>query len=60
MERIAFCLRLREDQIEAYDRAHRDVCPEFVKAIKGAGIEQYFIVRRGVYLFSLYARRGLQ
>jgi L-rhamnose mutarotase len=51
MARFAFQLRLRSDQIEAYEAAHREVWPELLSLLKQVGIEQYSIFRRGVDLF---------
>lgn len=46
MERVAFCLRLREGTGEAYDRAHQEVWPEILVLLKTAGISEYSIFRR--------------
>ena len=46
MERVAFCLRLRKGTGEAYDKAHREVWPEMLALLKGAGISEYSIFRR--------------
>lgn len=46
MERVAFCLRLREGTGAAYDEAHREVWPEMLALLKSAGISEYSIFRR--------------
>lgn len=51
MPRYAFRLRIREDAIEEYERAHRAVWPELLAALKQAGISGYSIFRRGQDLF---------
>jgi L-rhamnose mutarotase len=51
MERVAFHLRLRPDQIQAYDEAHRRVWPELLQLLKEVGISEYSIFRSNVDLF---------
>ena len=51
MTRFAFQLRLRVDQIQAYEAAHREVWPELLSLLKQVGVEHYSIFRRGVDLF---------
>ena len=46
MQRIAFCLRLKKGAGEGYDKAHREVWPEMLALLKGAGISEYSIFRR--------------
>lgn len=46
MERVAFCLQLREGAGEAYDRAHQEVWPEILALLKAAGVSEYSIFRR--------------
>ncbi len=50
MQRVAFCLRLKEGAAEAYDKSHREVWPEMLSLLKQAGISEYSIFRRGELL----------
>jgi len=51
MARYAFKLRIKAAAIEEYERAHEQVWPELLAAIKAAGISKYSIFRRGQELF---------
>ena len=53
-ERSAFVLRVRPDKIEEYIRAHRDVWPEMLEALRGAGIHNYTIFRHGNQMFGYF------
>jgi L-rhamnose mutarotase len=53
-ERTAFVLRVRPDKIEEYIRAHRDVWPEMLDALRGAGIRNYTIFRDGDQMFGYF------
>jgi L-rhamnose mutarotase len=46
-QRSAFVLRIRPDKIEEYVRAHAEVWPEMLDALRGAGIRNYTIFRDG-------------
>lgn len=46
MERVAFCLRLRDGTGDSYDEAHRKVWPEMLTLLKDAGVSDYSIFRR--------------
>ena len=50
MQRVAFCLRLKQGVAEDYDKAHREVWPEMLALLKRAGISEYSIFRRGELL----------
>lgn len=47
MQRIAFQLRIRAGQEQAYDEAHRHVWPELLADLAAAGVREYSIFRRG-------------
>ena len=47
MPRYAFKLRIKADAVEEYDREHRRVWPELLAKLKGVGISDYSIFRRG-------------
>ena len=47
MPRYAFQLRIKADAIEEYDREHQRVWPELLAKLKGVGISEYSIFRRG-------------
>jgi L-rhamnose mutarotase len=53
-ERTAFVLRVRPDKIEEYVRAHRDVWPEMLDALRAAGIRNYTIFRDGNRMFGYF------
>jgi L-rhamnose mutarotase len=53
-ERTAFVLRVRPNKIEEYIRAHRDVWPEMLDALRGAGIRNYTIFRDGNRMFGYF------
>jgi L-rhamnose mutarotase len=53
-ERTAFVLRVRPDKIEEYISAHRDVWPEMLDALRGAGIRNYTIFRDGATMFGYF------
>jgi L-rhamnose mutarotase len=53
-ERTAFVLRVRPDKIEEYISAHRDVWPEMLDALRGAGIRNYTIFRDGAMMFGYF------
>lgn len=53
-ERSAFVLRVRPDKLEEYIRAHRDVWPEMLEALRGAGIRNYTIFRHGNQMFGYF------
>ena len=44
-QRSAFVLRVRPNRIDDYVAAHRDVWPEMLGALRGAGIRNYTIFR---------------
>ena len=47
MPRYAFKLRIKSDAIEEYEREHQHVWPELLNKLKGVGISDYSIFRRG-------------
>jgi L-rhamnose mutarotase len=53
-QRTAFVLRVRPDKIEEYVHAHRDVWPEMLDALRGAGIRNYTIFRDGNQMFGYF------
>lgn len=53
-ERSAFVLRVREDRIDDYIAAHRDVWPEMLEALRSAGISNYSIFRDGNQVFGYF------
>jgi len=44
-QRSGFVLRVKPDKLEEYVRAHQQVWPEMLEALKGAGIRNYTIFR---------------
>ena len=53
-QRSAFVLRVRPDKIEEYIHAHREVWPEMLEALRGAGIHNYTIFRDGNQMFGYF------
>ena len=53
-ERTAFVLRVRPDKIDEYVRAHQEVWPEMLEALRGAGIRNYTIFRDGNRMFGYF------
>ncbi|MFJ7243443.1 L-rhamnose mutarotase [Kitasatospora sp. NPDC098652] len=51
--RIALHTRVREDRIEEYEAAHREVPAELTTAIRAAGATSWSIWRSGCELFHL-------
>jgi L-rhamnose mutarotase len=58
-ERTAFVLRVRPEKIREYVRAHRDVWPEMLDALRGAGIRNYSIFRDGNQMFGYFEANDL-
>ena len=54
VQRTAFVLRVRPDKIEEYVRAHREVWPEMLAALRSAGIRNYTIFRDGDQMFGYF------
>ena len=46
MQRVAFCLRLKKGAAEAYDKAHREVWPEMLEALRETGWRNYSLFLR--------------
>jgi L-rhamnose mutarotase len=53
-QRTAFVLRVRPDKIEEYVRAHQEVWPEMLEALRDAGIHNYTIFRDGNQVFGYF------
>ena len=53
-QRAAFVLRVRPDKVEEYVRAHRNVWPEMLDALRAAGIRNYTIFRDGKQVFGYF------
>jgi L-rhamnose mutarotase len=59
-QRTAFVLRVRPDRIDDYVAAHRDVWPEMLDALRGAGIRNYTIFRDGTTVFGYFEADDLE
>ena len=59
-QRSAFVLRVRPDKVDEYVRAHREVWPEMLDALRGAGIRNYTIFRHGNQMFGYFEADDLQ
>jgi L-rhamnose mutarotase len=53
-QRSAFVLRVRPDRIDEYVEAHRNVWPEMLDALRGAGIRNYSIYRAENEVFGYF------
>ena len=53
-QRVGFVLRVKPERVDEYVRAHRDVWPEMLEALKGAGIRNYTIFRAGTQMFGYF------
>jgi L-rhamnose mutarotase len=53
-QRTAFVLNVRPDRLERYVRAHQEVWPEMLDALRGAGIRNYSIFRHGNQMFGYF------
>jgi L-rhamnose mutarotase len=53
-QRTAFILRVRPDRIDEYIEAHRNVWPEMLDALRGAGIRNYTIFRADNEMFGYF------
>jgi L-rhamnose mutarotase len=53
-ERTAFVLRVRPEKMDEYVETHRDVWPEMLAALRGAGIRNYTIFRAGNEMFGYF------
>ena len=58
-QRRAFVLRVRPDRIDEYVEAHREVWPEMLDALQGAGIRNYSIFRAGTEVFGYFEAEDL-
>jgi L-rhamnose mutarotase len=59
-QRTAFVLRVRPDKLEEYIQAHREVWPELLAALRGAGIRNYTIFRHGNEMFGYFESDDLE
>jgi L-rhamnose mutarotase len=59
-QRTAFVLRVRPDKIEEYIRAHQEVWPEMLDALRAAGIRNYTIFRDGNRMFGYFEADDLE
>ena len=53
-ERVGFVLEVKPERIGEYVAAHREVWPEMLEALKGAGIRNYTIFRAGTRVFGYF------
>jgi len=58
-QRSAFVLRVRPDKVDEYVEAHRNVWPEMLEALRGAGIRNYTIFRNGNEMFGYFESHDL-
>ena len=59
-QRSAFVLRVQPDRIDEYVEAHRNVWPEMLDALRGAGIRNYTIFRAGTEMFGYFEADDLE
>jgi L-rhamnose mutarotase len=53
-QRNAFVLHVRPDKIDDYVKAHKEVWPEMLAALRAAGIRNYSIFRDGNRMFGYF------
>jgi L-rhamnose mutarotase len=53
-ERVGFVLEVKPERIDEYVASHREVWPEMLGALKGAGIRNYTIFRAGTRVFGYF------
>ena len=53
-QRTAFVLQVRPDRLEEYLRAHQDVWPEMLDALRAAGVRNYTIFRDDNRMFGYF------
>jgi L-rhamnose mutarotase len=53
-QRTAFVLHVRPERIDEYIRAHKNVWPEMLDALRRAGIRNYTIFRDGNRMFGYF------
>jgi L-rhamnose mutarotase len=53
-DRVGFVLEVKPDRVDEYVAAHREVWPEMLAALKGAGIRNYTIFRAGTRVFGYF------
>ena len=58
-QRAGFFQRVKPDRVDDYVRAHREVWPEMLEALKGAGIRNYTIFRDGNRMFGYFEADNL-
>jgi L-rhamnose mutarotase len=52
--RTGFVLRVKPERIDDYVAVHREVWPEMLEALRGAGIRNYSIFRAGDQMFGYF------
>ncbi|MBA3842692.1 MAG: L-rhamnose mutarotase [Actinobacteria bacterium] len=58
--RSAFVLRVRPDKIDEYVKAHANVWPDLLSALRAAGIRNYSIFRNGNEVFGYFEADDLE
>ena len=53
-QRSAFVLDVRPERVEEYVKAHQQVWPTMLEAIRNAGIRNYTIFRHGNQMFGYF------
>jgi len=59
-QRSAFVLRIRPERVDDYVASHREVWPEMLDALRGAGIRNYSIFRDGNQVFGYFEANDLE
>ena len=59
-QRTGFVLRVRPERMDDYIAAHREVWPEMLDALRGAGIRNYTIFRDGTNVFGYFEADDLE
>jgi len=59
-QRAGFVLRVKVDKVDEYVQAHREVWPDMLDALRGAGIRNYTIFRDGSQVFGYFEADDLE
>ena len=59
-QRSAFVLNVRPERVDEYVRAHREVWPDMLDALRSAGIRNYTIFRHGNQMFGYFEADDLE
>jgi L-rhamnose mutarotase len=59
-QRAGFVLQVKPNKVDEYVRAHREVWPKLLEALKAAGIRNFTIFRAGTEMFGYFEAADLE